>query len=49
MKLLTFLLAIGATALLTGCTEPETYPLSGAQCSPTDPVTQLDPLTCLPV
>ena len=49
MKLLTFLFAIGALALVAGCTEPETYPLSGEECTPTDPVRELDPVTCLPV
>jgi hypothetical protein len=49
MKLLTFLFAIGAMAILAGCTEPETYPLSGEECTATDPVRELDPLTCLPV
>ncbi|WP_172975646.1 MULTISPECIES: hypothetical protein [unclassified Roseivivax] len=32
--------------LLMGCEDPETYPVSGAPCAPTDPVQTLDASDC---
>ncbi len=33
---------------LAACTEPETYPVSGEECGPNDPVQSLDAKDCLP-
>ncbi|MEX0320333.1 MULTISPECIES: hypothetical protein [unclassified Ruegeria] len=33
--------------LLAACTEPETYPVSGEECGPTDPVQELDASDCV--
>lgn len=43
MKYLTVLLLLSSMLSLTGCetTDPPTYPITGEQCSPDDPVHQL--------
>lgn len=35
-------------ALLAGCATTETYPVSGEQCGPNDPVQGLDVADCVP-
>ncbi len=37
-----------ALALLGACATADTYPLSGEQCGPTDPVKNLDANDCMP-
>ncbi|WP_169730805.1 MULTISPECIES: hypothetical protein [Leisingera] len=33
--------------LLAACTAPDTYPISGEECGPSDPVQDLDASDCL--
>ena len=33
--------------LLAGCQEPTTYPISGEECDPNDPVQTLDAADCM--
>lgn len=35
-------------SVLSACTEPEEYPVSGEQCEEGDPVQSLDARDCLP-
>lgn len=39
-----------SAAVLTACTEPQTYPATGEECTAEDPVKSVDPsvLNCLP-
>ncbi|GGE40752.1 hypothetical protein [Actibacterium pelagium] len=44
------LLIISAAGFLSACTTADTYPISGEQCTPEDPVQTLDAVDCqLPV
>ena len=40
-------LALIAAGLLAACTQTETYPLSGEECQPGDPVQGMDAQDCL--
>ncbi|MCU0856168.1 MAG: hypothetical protein MUF63_15005 [Rhodobacteraceae bacterium] len=43
------LLAAALLALLSACTEPQTtYPITGEECGPGDPVQTVDPTFCPP-
>ena len=33
---------------LVGCTSPDTYPITGAECGPDDPVKTIDAVGCVP-
>lgn len=37
---------INLSLLLAACTEPGTYPVSGEECGPEDPVLELDASDC---
>ncbi|MDJ1008772.1 MAG: hypothetical protein QNJ13_13230 [Paracoccaceae bacterium] len=39
-------MTIAALALLAGCTEPDTYPVSGEECAPDDPVQTIEVFEC---
>ncbi|WP_299408918.1 hypothetical protein [uncultured Roseobacter sp.] len=45
MKLIHMAFLTASLALL-GCTEPETYPITGEECGPNDPVLELDAADC---
>jgi len=49
MRIFAKLAVLGITVLLVGCTEPETYPISGQDCGPDDPVKTLDASSCAPI
>ena len=41
-------LALIALVFLQACENPQTYPISGEECGPNDPVLDLDARDCLP-
>ncbi len=47
MRLFQMLAILFAAITLSAC-EPETYPISGEECGPNDPVQELDATNCLP-
>ncbi|MEM9637621.1 MAG: hypothetical protein AAGA94_08240 [Pseudomonadota bacterium] len=46
MKQLTQLALVLASFALLGCTQPGTYPVTGEDCGPKDPVLELDAADC---
>lgn len=48
MKFISLVMACVAFSTLTGCTDPDHYPISGQECSPDDPVQDLDAHDCVP-
>ena len=48
MKPYLILASLLAALTLSACTEDETYPVSGEECGPNDPVKDLDAADCLP-
>jgi hypothetical protein len=49
MRPLISVAAVFAVLAVTGCDRQETYPVSGEECGPTDPVRTLDASDCKPV
>ncbi|SHH19904.1 hypothetical protein [Marivita hallyeonensis] len=49
MKLFASSLLIGAILAMSGCTEPDTYPVTGIECDPNDPVQDMDASECTAV
>lgn len=45
--ILTFAICLALLAA-GGCTDPDHYPVSGQECSPQDPVLELDANDCTP-
>lgn len=35
-------------SLLSACERPGTYPITGAECGPNDPVRTMEPINCVP-
>ncbi|SIT02365.1 hypothetical protein SAMN05421759_110103 [Roseivivax lentus] len=48
MRLTVSLLLVPICLLLAGCTDPDTYPLSGDSCGPDDPVQDVVIADCAP-
>lgn len=48
MKRIFLLVMCIALSGLAGCDDPDRYPISGQECSPDDPVMDLDPSGCTP-
>ncbi|MEO1638309.1 MAG: hypothetical protein AAFU41_03555 [Pseudomonadota bacterium] len=48
MKQLSYLAIIMILAAVAGCTDPDHYPISGQECSPDDPVLDMDAADCMP-
>ncbi|MCL6282990.1 hypothetical protein M3P21_05530 [Ruegeria sp. 2012CJ41-6] len=42
----TLLAAVATLALLGACTKEDTYPVTGEQCGPDDPVKKIDVADC---
>lgn len=49
MKKATILVALSLVLGLTGCEKEGTYPITGEECGPEDPVKTLDAKDCTPV
>jgi hypothetical protein len=47
MKGLLQIMLISTTLVISGCAEPERYPISGEACKPDDPVKSLSADDCL--
>jgi len=44
-----YLAPLLAFLVLAACAEPGTYPVSGEQCTPEDPVHDLSAASCMPI
>lgn len=49
MKIVTLSVALCLVLGLIGCEEQDTYPITGEECGPDDPVKTLDAADCMPV
>lgn len=43
-----FLLIAATIFVVSGCTQPESYPVSGEECGPNDPVLDMTVPGCIP-
>lgn len=48
MKLICSLFAVLLVLQIAGCVREGTYPITGQECSPDDPVQRLDASDCVP-